>query len=254
METVAHHGRETAYRETGGDGPTTLFVHGSGGTHRVWAQQYGPDGCRPAAALDLSGHGDSEDVDTEPGTPTLRAYVEDVTAVAQATDADVLVGNSLGGAVIQELLLSGAYDPARVVLAGTGAKLTVAAPLREALANDFDAAVEALHGPDRLFHDVDAALEQRSCEQLYTVGRRVTERDFLTCNRFDVRDRLARIETPALALVGEYDSLTPVSYHEYLAETLPAGRLSVIEDAAHLAMVERPDAVSKAVVEWRDVQ
>ena len=54
----------------------------------------------PVAALDLSGHGESDDVDAEPGYTALSAYVDDVLAVAEAVDADVLVGNSLGGAVL----------------------------------------------------------------------------------------------------------------------------------------------------------
>jgi pimeloyl-ACP methyl ester carboxylesterase len=252
METVEHHGRETAYRVTGGDGPTTLFVHGSGGTHRVWANQYGPDGPRPAVALDLSGHGDSEDVDADPGRETLRAYAADVRAVARETDAAVLVGNSLGGAVVLSILLDGALDPAGAVLQGTGAKLAVSASLRDALAEDFEAAVEALHGPDRLFHDADAEAVERSKAQFRATGRAVTERDFLTCHRFDVRERLAEIATPVLALVGEHDQLTPVAYHEALAEGVTDGRLTVVEDAAHLAMVERPGAVSGAIARFRD--
>jgi 3-oxoadipate enol-lactonase len=252
METVTHHGRETAYRVTGGDGPTTLFVHGSGGNHRVWANQYGPDGPGPAVALDLSGHGDSADVDTEPGPETLRAYAADVTAVARATDAKVLVGNSLGGAVVLSVLLDGEFDPAGAVLQGTGAKLAVLESLRESLANDFERAIDALHGPDMLLHDTDPETTERSRAQFQATGRVVTERDFLTCHRFDVRDRLDEVTTPVLALVGEHDQLTPVAYHEALAEGVADGRLQVIQNAAHLAMIERPGAVSDAIAAFRD--
>ncbi len=67
METasVDHHGRETAYRyrDAGGEGPTLLCVHGSGGAHGVWRGQFRLADDYPVAALDLSGHGDSDDVD-----------------------------------------------------------------------------------------------------------------------------------------------------------------------------------------------
>jgi pimeloyl-ACP methyl ester carboxylesterase len=249
MEAVSHHGRTTAYRIAGDPdaGSVTLAVHGSGGTHRVWAPQYGPDGLRPIAALDLSGHGESEDVDTESGAETLAAYVEDVAAVADAVEADVLVGNSLGGAVVLQALLDDAIDPAGIVLQGSGAKLTVHEGLREWLAADFDRAIEALHGPNRLFHDAPQTVLERSKVQLRATGRAVTERDFLTCHRFDVRDRLGEIETSLLALVGEHDQLTPVSFHEYLAENVQHGRVSVLEGAAHLAMLERPAAVTEEI-------
>jgi pimeloyl-ACP methyl ester carboxylesterase len=250
METVIHDGRETAYRlaRSGGAGPTALYVHGSGGTHRVWAAQYGPGGpTHPAAALDLSGHGASEDVGTEPGPGTLRAYAEDVDAVARAVGADVLVGNSLGGAVVQHVLLECEYDPAGAVLAGSGAKLAVREDLRTWLAEDFERAVEALHGADRLFHDADGETEAHSRETMHEVGRAVTERDFLTCHTFDVRDRVGELAVPLLALVGEYDRLTPRSYHEYYAEHAPEATLAVVEDAAHLAMAEQPEPFNAAV-------
>ncbi|PSQ58394.1 MAG: alpha/beta hydrolase [Halobacteriales archaeon SW_9_67_25] len=253
METVRHDGRETAYRLTRPDagGPTALYVHGSGATHRVWAAQYGPAGpTHPAAALDLSGHGGSGDVDTEVGPATLRAYGADVVAVASAVGADLLVGNSLGGAVVQHVLLADRVDVSAAVLAGSGAKLAVTEALRTWLAGDFECAIDALHGDDMLFHEADERTERRSRETMRAVGRAVTERDFLTCHAFDVRDRVGELDVPLLALVGEHDRLTPPFYHEYYVEHAPDATVALIEDAAHLAMVERPAAFSEAVASF----
>ncbi len=250
MEQAVHDGRETAYRyaQPDADGPTALYVHGSGADHRLWGHQYAPGGpFHPAAAVDLSGHGDSADIDTPPGPETLAAYAADVTAVASEVDADVLVGNSLGGAVVFETLLSGRFDPSAVVFAGTGAKLAVHESIRRLLREDFETAVETLHADSRLLHDPGEALREQSVDALRSVGRRVTRRDFLTCHTFDVRDRLDEVDVPALAVVGEHDSLTPPSYHEYLAAELPDCSLAVIEDAAHLAMLEQPAAFNDAV-------
>jgi pimeloyl-ACP methyl ester carboxylesterase len=253
METVSHDGRETAYRLVGSGPARILYVHGSGATHRVWAAQYGPDGpARPATALDLSGHGDSDDVDTAPGPATLDAYARDVTAVAEAAGADVLVGTSLGGAVCLHVALETPFDPAGLVLAGTGAKLAVHEDLRAWLADDFERAVEFLHGPDRLFHNADKRVVERSTDELRETGQAVTRRDFLTCHRFDVRDRLAEIGTPALAVVGEHDRLTPPAYHEHLADNMPACEYVEVGSAAHLAMAERPDAFNRPVERFLD--
>jgi pimeloyl-ACP methyl ester carboxylesterase len=257
METVRHDGRETAYRLAGVDGVESgaevLYVHGSGATHRLWAAQYGPDGpVRPAAALDLSGHGESEDVPTEPGPATLDAYARDVIAVAESTGADTLVGNSLGGAVVLRIALDTDFDPGALVLAGTGAKLAVHESLREWLADDFDRAVDFLHGADRLFHDADERTLDRSRSQLRTTGRAVTRRDFLTCHAFDVRDRVDDIDLPALAVVGEHDSLTPPSYHQFLADRLADCEYVEVADAAHLTMVERPARFGRAIDRFLD--
>jgi len=216
METVSHNDRETAYKvvDRGGDGPPICFVHGSGGSHEVWNGQHTLADRYPIVTLDLSGHGDSDDVDASAGYTALSAYADDVLAVVDETDASVLVGNSLGGAVVLQILLEREFDPAAAVLTGTGARLGVLEDLLTWLNSDFERAVEFLHGPDRLFHDADPKVRERSMEQMYDTGRAVTQRDFLTSHEFDVRDRLGEIDTPSLAVYGEYDQLTPPWFHE----------------------------------------
>ena len=254
MEHVTHHGRRIAYRVSEGDGeePAILFVHGSGGTHTIWKAQARLRDTAPVVSLDLSGHGESEDVDAEPGPETLAAYADDVVAVAEETDATVFCGNSLGGAVVLQAVISRGLSPAGVVLAGTGAKLTVLEDLLRWLEDDFDRAVEWLHDPDRLFHDPDDRTLEASREAMRAAGQRVTHRDFATSNEFDVRGDLDRVDVPALAVVGEHDGLTPPWYHEALAESIPDCDLAVIESAAHLTMLERPEAFNAAVETFLD--
>lgn len=256
MDTVSHHGRATAYRATEyGDGPPVVYVHGSGATHRVWVEQYAPSGVGPAAAVDLSGHGESDDVDVAPGAPTLDAYADDVAAVAREVWTDypgpegsrVLVGNSLGGAVALWVALERDLAIDALVLTGSGAKLGVADTLLDVFETDFDDAVEMLHAPDALFHDASEELRERSVELFRRTGRPVTLRDFRTSDRFDVRHRLGEITVPALALTGEHDGLTPPEFQEYLATELPDGRWNVVPDGAHLAFLERPEAWNETV-------
>ncbi|KTG27535.1 alpha/beta fold hydrolase [Haloferax profundi] len=252
--TVEHNGRTTAYRyrDAGGEGPTVLCIHGSGGSHAVWRGQFRLAGDYPVAAVDLSGHGESDDVDAEPGYETLSAYVDDVVAVAEETDASVLVGNSLGGAVVMTLALERDLDLDALVLAGTGAKLAVLDDLLNWLDDDFDQAVSFLHEDDKLFHTDDGRLVEGSKEAMYDAGQAVTRRDFRSCHTFDVRDQLGEITVPTLALVGEYDRLTPPSYHEFLTEEMPNCEMATIEDAAHLAMLEQPGAFNAAVKSFLD--
>lgn len=244
MEHISHHGRKTAYRvsDRNGTGPTTLLVHGSGGVHTVWRSQFRLGGVAPIAALDLSGHGESDDVDSQPGYETLSAYVSDVIAVAEATDAEILVGHSMGGAIVLQAVLDRQINPRGIVLSNTGAKLSVLDDLLAWLSEDFDRAIEFLHAPGRLFYDPDEELIEHSSAAMRATGRDVTERDFLTSHEFDARDRLDEIDTPALAIVGEHDRLTPPEYHEYFAEELPNCRMETIADAAHMPMLERPTA------------
>ena len=249
MERVTHDGRDTAYRvsDRGGDGPTVCFVHGSGGSKDVWKAQARLSDRFPTVALDLSGHGDSDDAETPAGPATLDAYADDVVAVAAEAGATVLCGNSLGGAAALRVALDRDLALDGLVLAGTGAKLAVGEPLSDALADDFDRAIDLLHEPDRLFRDAPAEYVDLSRAAMRECGRVVTERDFRTCHAFDVRDRLGEIAAPSLAVVGEHDALTPPAYHDYLADRIGDCERATIAGAAHLAMLERPAAFNGAL-------
>ena len=255
METVTHHDRETAFRvsDRGGSGQPLLCVHGSGGNHAVWKSQFRLGDERPVVAVDLSGHGESEDIDADPGYETLSAYADDVLAVAEATDAGVFAGNSMGGAILLHLALErDDFRPEGLVLAGTGAKLAVLDDLLRWLEEDFERALEFLHAPDRFLHDPDGELVEMSREAMREAGQEVTYRDFRTSHEFDVRDSVGEIAVPALAIVGENDQLTPPWYHEFLADEMPNADLAVIDDAAHLAMLERPEPFNAVVGDFMD--
>ena len=251
METITHGGRTTAYERAGDDreGARVLYVHGSGANRDIWRAQL-DDSVRPAVALDLSGHGDSDDTDADPGYEALSAYADDVLAVADATDPEIVVGNSLGGAICQHLALERDTSPAGLVLAGTGAKLTVMDDLRAWLDEDFDRAVEFLHAENRLFHDTDHPAVESSKATMRETGQAVTRRDFETCHRFDIRGQLSEINATTLAVCGEHDGLTPPRYHEYLAENVPNASVAMLADAAHLAMIERATAFDDAIEEF----
>ena len=254
MQTLTHHGRNTSYRRTdrGGDGPVVLFVHGSGATSDLWRQQRSLADRYEVVTLDLSGHGESGDVDVSAGYETLSVYATDVVTVAREVGAEILVGNSMGGAVLQHVALERNYDPAALVLAGTGAKLAVLEDLLGWLDEDFERAVEFLHEDGRLFYDPDEALRSSSMAAMQSVGQAVTRRDFRTCHAFDARDRVGEIDVPTLAIYGEHDRLTPPRYHEYLVEQLPDAARASIDGAAHLAMLERPGAFNAALERFLD--
>lgn len=248
MDFIGHGNRKTAYEQAGADraGASVLYVHGSGANREIWRAQV-ERGTRPGVALDLSGHGDSVDIDANVGYETLSAYADDVLAVADETNSEILVGNSLGGAVCLHLVLERDVSPTALVLAGSGAKLAVMKDLLTWLDDDFERVVEFLHGSGLLFHEADPTSLERSKATMYEVGREVTRRDLRSCHTFDVRQRLDEIDIPVLALCGEDDGLTPPRYHEYLAENIRESDLAVLSDAAHLAMLERPDAFNDAL-------
>ncbi|MFC7175798.1 alpha/beta fold hydrolase [Halosegnis marinus] len=239
METLTRDGRTLAYRGNGDD--PVLYVHGAGGDGRLWVEQE-DERLPPAVAVDLTGHGESDDADLAPGEETLDTYARDVVAVADETGARAVVGNSMGGAVALWAVLEHGLSPDALVLCGTGAKLGVGDDLLGLIGSDFDAAVEALSAPDLLFHDPASAPVERAAAAMRDAGAAVTERDFRTCDAFDARDRLDEVGTRSLAITGEHDGMTPPSFTEYLGAELPDCEVALLDDCAHLSMLERPGA------------
>ncbi|MEO3768309.1 alpha/beta hydrolase [Streptomyces sp. B8F3] len=54
-------------------------------------------------------------------------------------------------------------------------------------------------------------------------------------------------ELPGLVLVGDRDMVTPPAHSERIAARLPEAAFEVVEDAGHLALLERPDRVNDAL-------
>lgn len=68
--------------------------------------------------------------------------------------------------------------------------------------------------------------------------------------RIDSRPFLPAIACPTLVLCGEQDMLTPVDRHEEIAAAVPGATLVVIPGCGHLAPIERPQEVSRALSAW----
>jgi pimeloyl-ACP methyl ester carboxylesterase len=68
--------------------------------------------------------------------------------------------------------------------------------------------------------------------------------------RVDSRPMLKDIRCPALVLVGEADTLTPPDRAAEMADGIPGAHLVEVPDSGHLSTLERPDAVTHALLEW----
>jgi pimeloyl-ACP methyl ester carboxylesterase len=63
----------------------------------------------------------------------------------------------------------------------------------------------------------------------------------------DLRDALSAIRAPTLVLSGREDPATPPSHGRLIADGIPGARFEVIDDAAHLANLQRPDLVAELI-------
>jgi pimeloyl-ACP methyl ester carboxylesterase len=70
---------------------------------------------------------------------------------------------------------------------------------------------------------------------------------------YDVRDRLGRLETPALFLAAAEDHLVPaVSQARYMASLAPRARVRVLEGHGHICLIAPNLDLERMLVEWRD--
>lgn len=65
----------------------------------------------------------------------------------------------------------------------------------------------------------------------------------------DLRPDLPRIAAPTLVIAGADDPTIPLEHVRAIAAAIPHARLAVIEHAAHLAVIEQADAVTRLILE-----
>lgn len=237
-------GQPAAYLE-GGQGRPVVLVHGAGGRAEVWVPQIaGLGDLARLVAVDLPGHGGTGG----PGGRRVEDYAGWVLGLLGALGLHraVLVGHSMGGAIVQTIALGHPERVAGLVLVGTGARLRVLPRILELFRDGSPQGAELVAGlayspktPPGAVVEAERALQETAAA--------VTLGDFLACDRFDVMARLAGVATPTLVVVGVDDRLTPPKYAAYLARTIPGARLVEIEAAGHFPQLEQPAAVNAAL-------
>ncbi|MBI5303403.1 MAG: alpha/beta hydrolase [Chloroflexi bacterium] len=248
MPFVTVHDDNLFYAQSGAQGVPVLFVHGAGSNHLIWGNQLRAVGLSArACALDLPGHGRS----TGAGRNTVAAYRDVILGVLDALGIErvVMVGHSMGGAITQTLALSHPDRVAGIALVGTGARLRVLPAILDGILNDFDHTARFVTA-NCFGATPDPVLLERSETEFRACPATVTHGDYTACNGFDVLARIAEIRAPTLAICGTEDKMTPPEYSDYFVAKIPGARRVLVERAGHSVMIEQPDAVSRALVEF----
>ena len=106
----------------------------------------------------------------------------------------------------------------------------------------------------RLVHPLrreDASLRDINRLMSQEVGAEgFTRQQTVIVGRVDSRPMLGDIRCPTLVLVGEADTLTPPERAVEMASGIAGARLVTVPDCGHLSTLERPEAVTQALLEW----
>jgi len=219
-----------------------VFIHGSGACGEVWMlqKQHFTDADTP----DLPGHPHGETcTSVEAYSDWLHGYFQE----KEYKDV-VLAGHSLGGGIALMHALKYPKDLKGIILIGSGARLRVLPLILEAVEGKLGDTqgwirelIEPLHGT------VDEKIRRAIIPRLAEVGPAAQLNDFRCCDKFDIMDRVSQVKLPALCIVGDQDNMTPPKYARYLADKMPDCRVCIIEGGTHLAFLEKPAEVNRAI-------
>jgi pimeloyl-ACP methyl ester carboxylesterase len=170
-----------------------------------------------------------------------------------------LVGLSMGGYIAFEMLRQAAKRIARLALLDTSARpespeqtprreqqiaLTRTGRYEEAALLQFPLLVHpSRRGEESLRRKYLSMAEETGPEVFLRHERAIIA-------RADSRLDLPAIRCPALVLVGDADVLTPPELSQEMAAGIRDARLVVIPECGHLSTLERPEAVTRALVDW----
>lgn len=244
--------------EAAGDrsSPAVVFLHGIGGAARAWRGQLDFFGRRyRAIAWDMPGYGSSKPLQTVSIAALADAF-DDFLQQVGATKP-ILVGHSIGGMIVQQLLTKSPTIARAVVLAQTSPafgkpdgdwqKQFIAARLGpldrgETMVSLAPMLVRELVGDDP---DPDGIVLAREC--MAAVPEATYRATMLALLGFDQRSALKNIAVPTLVLSGSKDNNAPAAMMAKMASYIPSVNYVEIEGAGHLVNLERPATFNAAL-------
>ncbi len=217
---------------------TLVFLHGFGGNARQWAYQltHFSDQDR-VIALDLRGHGHSARPDGPYDVPTLVADLEAVFEALDLQEPVVLVGHSFGGALAVEFAVAHPERVDKMVLIAAAGEYPLAWNLRTAL----QLPVPVLNAVHPFVRRMLAA-PPRVLKRMYHEALRP----------WRGWDKLEALRVPTLVIRGHRDRVFARQYYEKVAHAIPDAQDVDVGVSGHMVMLERRDAVNRAIERFLD--
>jgi pimeloyl-ACP methyl ester carboxylesterase len=179
--------------------------------------------------------------------------------LAAAPPRFALAGLSMGGYIAFEIMRQAPQRVAKLALLDTWARAETPQHTKERLprielakrgrmAEAADIQFPQLVHRDRLGDEALKRLVRTMAEETGAAAFLRQQQAIMT--RPDSRAGLAAISCPTLVLVGDSDELTTPASAREIAAGIGGSRLVVIPQCGHLSTIERPEAVTQALVEW----
>ncbi len=230
--------------------PTMVFIHGFGGRAAYWEYQLEQfhESYR-VLALDLRGHGYTDAPTEEDGArydvPELVADIEAALDVLRVPQRFILVCHSFGGALASYFV---SRHPERV-----SALVIIASAVRFQLRL---AGRILLRVPPAVLTWVREILPYFgfNAARVYPPAHVVYLQNRNGLSQWDGSDLLRAIKVPTMVILGQRDTLFSDASYREVARLIPGAEQVVIPVSAHQVMVERPDAVNRAIERFLSAQ
>lgn len=256
MSTVDGRTGKLSWQAWGSDGDGgLLLVHSLGQDTRMWVEQlpfFAEQ--RRVVTLDLPGHGESAATDRD---YTLEDLGLDVLDVADAADLDTfdVLGISLGGLIVMWLAIQYPRRVTHLIASNTAAKVGTKDAWADRIAAVRDGGMKSIRDSvvPRFVTPELAGQRPHVMDQLYDMFESIDPIGYAGCcaalRDADLRDSVARIACPTLIIGGGRDIATPPEMVRELHDAIPASRLRMIADAAHLPNFDQPAEFTRVVLE-----
>lgn len=248
-------GRKVFAGTGSGDGNSSpiVFLHGAGMDHTIWvmpARYFARHG-RRVLAPDLPGHGRSDG-------PPLGAITDISDWLARLLDAAgiesaAVAGHSMGSLIAFDFAARHAERCRAIALLGPSLPMPVTQRLLDAAAANDHTAIDMANGWSHSANgrrggndDPGHWMLGRGERLLQRAGPGVFHADLAACNAF--RTETARIDVPALIVIGDADQMTPPSAGLALAAAIPGARLVRLPRCGHSMLSEQPNQVLDALI------
>ena len=236
------------------DAPVLVLSGSLGATSAMWAPQVPVlSERRRLLRIDHPGHGASPPWD---GPVTIerigQAYL-DLLDTLECPRID-FCGLSLGGAIGQWLAAHASPRIERLILCCTSARFDTREAYLQRAATVREVGVAPIAGAviERWFTAHFRSRRPEIVARYHAMLVGIPAQGYAACceavAEFDGRAGLAGISAPTLVIAGADDPATPIEHTQGLCDGIRGARLEIISEAAHLASVERPDAVSRAIL------
>ncbi|HXZ81701.1 MAG TPA: alpha/beta hydrolase [Terriglobales bacterium] len=254
---MIHSGDAELFYEVLGQGPPLVLLHAFPLNYLVWMPVAERLSTRYRVILpDLRGHGESGLGD---GVATMQKHVADVLRICDEAGADKAIfgGISIGGYILFELWRRARERVQALILCNTRAGPDTEEGRRARLSSAED--VEK-RGPDLFFDSMvpklvskatlasrpDLAAQVRAMMDKMSVAAVAAVQRGLAA-RPDSITTLKTIDVPTLIVVGEEDSLTPVSEAQLMHQGIEGSLLRVIPKGGHVAAFEQPEEMHRVM-------